>query len=324
MNSRISYGSDQLADLCSLSHPASRTGHAKTFTQAVMRHPSRALTLLALRRLPIVEPRLTEEEHERWLKARWPAGGERLFGGHWAQAVIETSPAEREYLTGRHRQALRTNIRRAREQGITARRLDSYGEFRAAAEQVYAGRKGGEAVLQSMRDPLPSEHFAWYCASTPADGTPVVIAAIAVFGDLGVLAVMVGDLRNPLAGHARYLLHNFVRSDLAAHGTKHLLVGSVLRESSGTRYFQRLLGYRICNVRPMLLASSGEPERDAGPAFRRLLMSGSPAEGVRERSVNRAGRSGRRRRSEPIASTPPLEPIASAQSPERGPYVPAG
>jgi hypothetical protein len=324
VDSRISYGSDQLADLCSLSHPATRASQARTLTQALVRHPSRALTLLALRRLPIVEPHLTEEEHDRWLEARWPAGGERLFGGHWAQAIIETSPGESEYLTGRHRQALRTNIRRAREQGMTAKRLDTYEEFARAAEHVYAGRKGGEAVLQSMRRPLPEERFAWYCASVAGSGTPVVIAAVAIFGDLGVLAVMVGDLRNPLAGHARYLLHNFVRSDLAAHDTRHLLVGSVLREPSGTRYFQRLLGYRICNLRPMLRASLGEPERDAGPAFRRLLMSGSPAGRAREHSRSSARQTMRPRPSEPVAASPPVEPIASAQPPERGPYVPAG
>jgi len=275
-----------------------------------MRRPHRVRALLALRKLPVVEPRMSAEELKRWRAARWPEGGEPLFGGHWAQAVIGTSPKERQYLNGRHRQAVRTNMRRAQEQGIVARRLDEYGEFAAAAASVYAGREGGEEVLANMRAPSPQERFAWYCASGPAEGTPVVIAAVALFGDAGVLAVMVGDLRNPHAGHARYLLHNFIRSDLAAHSTRQLIVGSVLREPSGNLYFQRLLGYRICNVRPRLLTPAGEPQRDAGPPFRRLLMAGAATERTRRARSARGFRADPAR-FEPTADPPPAVPFAA-------------
>ena len=266
--------------MCQFMRPGSGARQPWAIAGAIARRPSRARTLLSLRKLPIVEPRLSGPAHDRWLQARWPAGGEPLFGGCWAQAIIQTFPEEHEYLTGRHRQAVRTNIHRARELGITATRLDGYDEFAAACAPVYRSRPGGEAVLAAMRRPaVTSGEFAWYAASTPAHDAPVIVAAVALFGDFGVLAVMVGNLDYDRIGYARYLMHTFILGDLAAHGIQHLIVGSVLRESTGNQYFQRLLGYRICNLRPILLPPSGS--RQAGSvaaATRRLLMTGPLAE----------------------------------------------
>ena len=272
--SGVAYGTAELADLCGFAWPASGAGRLKAISLALARRPRRARTLLSLRELPTVELRLSAAEHDRWLHARWPAGGEPLFSGHWAQAVIQTSLKEHEYLTGRHRQAVRTNIHRARELGITATRLGGYDEFAAASAPVYRSRRGGDAVLADMRSPPPSDEFAWYSASTAAHKTPVIVAAIALFGDFGVLAVMVGNRRYARLSYARYLLHTFVLCDLAARGTRHLIVGSVLRESNGNQYFQRLLGYRVCNVRPVLFPPSGDRRGDVSAAVRRLLMTG--------------------------------------------------
>jgi hypothetical protein len=193
---------------------------------------------------------------------------------HWAQAVIQTSVREHEYLAGRHRQAVRTNIRRARELGITATRLGGYDEFVAASAPVYRSRSGGDAVLAATRKPSPSDEFAWYSASTVTHKVPIAVAAVALFGDFAVLAVMVGNQDYARIGYARYLLHTFVLGDLATQGIRHLIVGSVLRESDGNQYFQRLLGYRICNVRPILLPSASNRRGSATVAMHRLLMTG--------------------------------------------------
>jgi hypothetical protein len=282
VTSGVAYGTAELADLCRFARPAGGAGRAKAISLALARRPRRAQTLLSLRKLPIVELRLSAAEHDRWRQARWPAGGEPLFGGHWAQAVIQTSLEEREYLAGRHRQAVRTNIRRSRELGITAMRLAGYEEFVAASTPVYDSRPGGDAVLAAMRSPLPPDEFAWYSAYTIAHATPVIVAAVALFGDFGVLAVMVGNRRYARVGHARYLMHTFILGDLAARGTRHLVAGSVLRESSGNQYFQRLLGYRVCNVQPILRPPSGD--RLGGAAARRLLMTGPTVENAQRSS----------------------------------------
>jgi hypothetical protein len=274
VTSGLAYGSAELEDLRSFARPASTAGRLKATSLALARRPSRARTLLSLRELPIVELRLSAVEHDRWLHTRWPTGGESLFDGHWAQAVIQTQVKEHEYLAGRHRQAVRTNIRRARELGITAKRLGGYDEFAAASAPVYRSRSGGDAVLAATRKPPPSDEFAWYSASTVTHEVPITVAAVALFGDFAVLAVMVGNQDYARIGYARYLLHTFVIGDLAAHGIRHLIVGSVLRESNGNQYFQRLLGYRICNVQPILLPSAGDRRGNAAVAMRRLLMTG--------------------------------------------------
>jgi hypothetical protein len=264
--------------LCGFARPASGTGRLKATSLALARRPSRARMLLSLRELPIVELRLSVGEHRRWLHARWPAAGESLFDGYWAQAVIQTSVKEHEYLAGRHRQAVRTNIHRARELGISATRLGGYDEFVAASTPVYRSRRGGDAVLAATRQPPSSDEFAWYSASTVAHEVPITVAAVALFGDFAVLAVMVGNQDYAHIGYARYLLHTFVLGDLATHGIRHLIVGSVLRESNGNQYFQRLLGYRICNVQPILLPSAGDRRGNATAAMRRLLMTGPAVE----------------------------------------------
>jgi hypothetical protein len=285
--SGLGYGTAELADLSGFARPAPGGGLLRSISFAVARRPRRARTLLSLRELPIVELHLSAAERDRWLRTRWPAGGERLFGGHWAQAVIPTAPEEHEYLAGRHRQAVRTNIRRAHELGIAATRLAGYEEFVAASTPVYESRGGGGAVLAAMQSAPPPDGFVWYSASTPAHQAPVIVAAVALFGDFGVLAVMVGNHGYQRVGHARYLMHTFILGDLAAHGIRNLLAGSVLRESSGNQYFQRLLGYRVCNVRPILVPPRGE-QQGTGALARRLLMTGPTAEGIHRPSRDSA------------------------------------
>lgn len=101
---------------------------------------------------------------------------------------------------------------------------------------------------------------------------------------------MVGNQDYARIGYARYLLHTFVLGDLAAHGIRHLIVGSVLRESNGNQYFQRLLGYRICNVQPIPLPSTGGRRENGGGTLRRLLMTGPAVERLSTPRTNDAQR----------------------------------
>ena len=148
----------------------------------------------------------------------------------------------------------------------------------------------------------------WYAAHAAGREEPVAIAAVAIFGDVAALSVMVGDPRFTRLGHARYLLHTFVLGDLAGAGIGHLVAGTVLRETAGNRYFQQLLGYRVCNVRPIV---DGEAPGTRGrTAVRRVLMKGAvlgarpgqapaPAKPSRRRAPARASpRPGARRRAQ--------------------------
>jgi len=278
--SPITYGTPQLDDLCVFGADL----RLWPLSRALLRRPERSRELLGLSRLPVVEVRLTTESYGRWMACVWPAGEAPVFAGHWAQAVIGTPADESEYLTGRHRQALRTNIRRASELGITASRLEHYDEFAVAASSVYRARLGGDAVLATLAPPSGAENFAWYAAYAPDRDDPIAVAVVAIFGELGALVVMVGDRRFGRLGHTRHLLHTFILRDLADTGVRHLVAGSVLRESPGNRYFQRLLGYRVCNLRPILVDEASTTMR---AAVRRRLMRG-PVVSARSWSERRA------------------------------------
>ena len=265
----FAYGTSELGDLCALA----ADGRMRSVAAAAARDPRRIRAVRGLRRLPVIEPRLTAEAYRRWQRCAWPDAATPLFGGHWAQAVVQTPVNVPQYLRGRRKQALRTNLRRAGELGVTAARLGAYEQFAAAAASVYRQRAGGEAVLAGLAPPSRSDDFVWYAAHAAGREEPVAIAAVAIFGDVAALSVMVGDPRFTRLGHARYLLHTFVLGDLAGAGIGHLVAGTVLRETAGNRYFQQLLGYRVCNLRPIV---DGEAPGTRGrTAVRRVLMKGA-------------------------------------------------
>ena len=154
---------------------------------------------------------------------------------------------------------------------MIAYRLAGYDDYRRAADCVYQNRPGGDEVLASMTDPGPDERFTWYAAVAKR---PVAIAAVSMIGDCAVLVALVSDPTLPGACYSRYLLHTCVVNDLIQRGIRFLAVGSVLLQTDGLRYFQNLIGYRVCNLRPIIAAPpSSETTRVARPRDR-LLMRG--------------------------------------------------
>jgi hypothetical protein len=95
-----------------------------------------------------------------------------------------------------------------------------------------------------------------YYVARDAHETPLACARVALFGQFAVLYLMLSHPdRHPSASWARYQLHTFLALDLGCFGVKHLLVGSALRETVGTQYFQYLLGYRARNLRFKVIES---------------------------------------------------------------------
>ena len=87
------------------------------------------------------------------------------------------------------------------------------------------------------------------CAAKDAEGRPVAVAGVALFGDLPYLFTLLSDPDHKTAASSRYMLHTFVALDLGQEGARHLVVGSALRERERNQYFQHLLGYRVRNLR---------------------------------------------------------------------------
>jgi hypothetical protein len=216
----------------------------------VARDPALIRALLAIWRLPVVDLRVRLADADAWLTT---GVGAWLRGGRWAQAVLELPVAHDRYLTGRPKQALRTNLRHARDLGVTSSRIPTYEAWFEAASIILHTRDDGAA--QEVERPGPGQKLAYYVACD-ADGKPLVFARVALFGQFAVLFTMLSRLDgHPSASWARYQLHTFLTHDLGCAGVKHLLVGSALREPVGNQYFQHLLGYRVRNLRLKVIES---------------------------------------------------------------------
>ena len=221
--------------------------------RSVVRDPALIRVLVAIRRLPVVDLRVRRADADAWAEARFgPARHGRL-----AQAVLDLPAAEDHYLAGRPKQALRTNLRHARDLGVTSDRVPTYEAWYEAASVIFQVRGDRHAAGREMDKPEPGQHVAYYVARD-ARGTPLAFAGIALFGQFAVLFAMLSrpDLQ-PSACFARYQLHTCLALDLGSSGVKHLLVGSALRETAGNQYFQHLLGYRARNLRVEVIESAG-------------------------------------------------------------------
>jgi hypothetical protein len=217
----------------------------------VARDPALIRALFGVWRLPVVDLRVPLADADAWLTT---GVGTFLRGGRWAQAVLELPVAHDGYLTGRPKQALRTNLRHARDLGVTSSRIPTYDAWFEAASIILHTRHDGPAAAQEMEKPGPGQQVAYYVACD-VDGKPLVFARVALFGEFAVLFIMLSRFDHPSASWARYQLHTFLAFDLRCAGVKHLLVGSALREPAGNQYFQHLLGYRVRNLRVKVIES---------------------------------------------------------------------
>ena len=204
--------------------------------------------IAAIWRLPVLDLRIRRADADAW------PGAVDLVDGivrdkRWAQAVLDLPTVEEHYLAGRRKQALRTNLRHARDLGVTSDRIPTYEAWSEAASVILHARGDGPATAREMRKPTSGQQVAYYVARDAYE-TPLVFARVALFGQFAVLLAMLSHPdRHPSASWARYQLHTFLALDLGCSGVKHLLVGSALRAPAGDLYFQHLLGYRARNLR---------------------------------------------------------------------------
>jgi hypothetical protein len=215
---------------------------------SVARHPAALRFLVGIWRLPVTDLRVRQADADAWWFGDWfgPRRHNRL-----ARAVLDLPAAGDRYLTGRARQALRTNLRHARSIGVASARV-SYETWADAAAAVLRSR-GDEPGPHEDRHP----GRAAYYVARDADGTPLAYAGAALFGQFAVLFTLVsGPGQRPEASWARYQLHTCLTVDLGGDGVRHLLTGSALREPAGLQYFQHLLGYQPRNLRIKLVLPS--------------------------------------------------------------------
>jgi len=240
----LRYGSWEFVAASNWVRDQSPTLRISALIRSMVRDPGLIRVFLAVLRLPVVEFRVRRADISLSQSYFSPSGHGRL-----ARAVLELPANEERYLVGRARQTLRTNLRHARELGVTSDR-NSYEAWVEAAAAVL-GSRGSSDPLEEH--PLgeqykPGRHRAYYVARD-ADGTALAFAGADLFGQFAGLFVMLSRRGHPGASWARYQLHTFLALDLSSSGVRYLLAGSALREPTGHQYFQHLLGYRVCNLR---------------------------------------------------------------------------
>jgi hypothetical protein len=251
----LHYGSQEFRAASDLARRLPYSPPVWAILRSVARDPVLIRILLTVWQLPVVDLRVRPADVGAWLTTCAAPDGHILRRGRWAQAVLELPTVHSHYLTGRSRQALRTNLRHARALGVTSDRIPTYEAWFEAASVILHARHGDPATALEMKKPEPGQQMAYYVARD-ADEKPLVFARVALFGQFAVLFAMLSRLdRHPSVSWARYQLHTFLATDLASTGVRHLLVGSALREPAGNQYFQHLLGYRVRNLRVKVIES---------------------------------------------------------------------
>ena len=81
--------------------------------------------------------------------------------GRLAQSVIDVPPKVETYLSGRPRQALRTNLGHARRLGLTVERAPADADFHATIDQVLRKREATDAEISRFHAEHPLYAGSW-------------------------------------------------------------------------------------------------------------------------------------------------------------------
>lgn len=150
-----------------------------------------------------------------------------------ARSVLRIPPEGTPLLSGRRFHAARTNVARARREGIACRELPGPERPRALRELGML-----ETMLRRTTD-------RWWVAEA-ADGTTLGVALVTVDRTWALLNVL------DAPGYpARYLLHTHVVGALRGAGVRYMTTKgpSALVLPEGLLYLQARLGYEVVNLR---------------------------------------------------------------------------
>jgi hypothetical protein len=239
----------------------------------------RALAAVA-RMLPVVEAGFSASPAGHELRA-WFGPGRLLPLDRAPVALLPLPATEGEYLRGRTKQALRTNVTRALEAGVRVSAPGSTSALFDCIVELAARRRQpvGEMVPRRSRDGLV-RHFA---VAYDGAGEPVALSETIIDGQWAGLAVLVSDGDHPQASPARYLLHLHTVRHLLAQDVRQMVVGgSMLLTAPGVRYFQQRTGFVPVWLRPTRLAGVRErglllrepPTLTLDDLFRAVIPSG--------------------------------------------------
>ncbi len=160
-----------------------------------------------------------------------------------------------EYLRGRRRQALRTNLRRAATAGISCERIDDHADGLRAAGEILDHRRtsvtdGDRASLRVSWPALFARPEVTLMVARDEDGHALAMSAAVIDENVALILVAVASSHD-----ARWALHDHLAQDLIDRGVKFLLVEGdgplgALGFATEVHHYQHLLGYQLRHLVP--------------------------------------------------------------------------
>lgn len=212
-----------------------------------------------LRTLPHVRVPLSDGPAGRELRA-WFTSNRVPLAARAPIAVLPLPATPADYLRGRARQALRTNLRQASEAALTTTLATENEELRRAIDHL-ANQRGQHAdqMLPSRPNLQLGVHRQLLLAYDSA-GDPIGLSEILLDSHWAGLTTLVTASGHPHAKVARYALHTHAVTELIADQLDALTThGSLLLTPPGTRYLQQRTGYQPAWLHPTEVQSNPRP-----------------------------------------------------------------
>jgi hypothetical protein len=214
---------------------------------------------------------LTESSAGRALRSHFT---ERSFGlfprNRFCRGVLPIPQRHSDYLRGRQRQALRTNLRAATAAGVRCEELSDRSLLPGEISQVLRGK--GRSVTDPELRVLAS---TWRALFTEGPEMTVMVArdergtALAIMG--AVIDDMVCLIRVAVASshHARWALHNHLVRILIDRGVRYLLADGggpfgALGFGTNVHHYQHLLGYELRHIAARPFGMATDPKDGSG------------------------------------------------------------
>jgi hypothetical protein len=172
-----------------------------------------------------------------------------------------------DYVRGRRRQALRTNLRRAKLAGI---RCEAISDPRRAFDELATVLKGRETVLTLAELPMVADWQALLArpemtlmVARDQFGHPLAFAGAAIDDEVCLIRMAVASNHD-----ARWALHDHLVRILIERGVRYLLgegdgpLGA-LGFGANVHHYQHLLGYELRHLRPRTTRRPAAPAEES-------------------------------------------------------------
>lgn len=220
---------------------------------AALRRPWRmAAVILTLLRTKSLDIRLSDSVPGRALRAYFNQRSVGLFPhNRLCRGVLVLPRHHSDYLRGRRRQVVRTNLRKAAAMGISCGPTHDRSLALDHVRRVLTDRDGSmtEADAIAWRPHIAQPEVTFVVARN-ARGRPLALAGVVIDDEICLIRFAVA-----CSHEARWALHDYLVRILIARGISYLVAEGggpfgALGFASKVQHYQHLLGYELRHVTP--------------------------------------------------------------------------